>query len=305
MRSLRSRRSSQLALDLRDSPRWGGRRARAGRKPGPNPRVRHERREKFPSRHPCHVTLKVRRGVPSLRSARLLAELQASFAKACERGEFRLVHYSVQNDHVHMIVEAKSREALGRGMKSIGARFARAVNRVFGRTGRVLADVYHLVVLRTPRQVRNALAYVLLNGRRHAAKRGKNRPAPPRVDPGSSGSWFWGWRRGSKLEPRPGPSPGGARPHLAPTGRLAAAWPVGPPRGPGPLAPRGSRPPRPPNPLPSKPEGTAPGGQAVATGCGLRPSPPPRSRSSAPGSSGGRWRRWRWSRSCRRRPCRP
>ena len=68
-----------------------------------------------------------------------------------------------------MIVEAKDRDALGRGMKSIGSRLARAVNRVFKRAGPVLADRYHVRVLRTPREVRNALAYVLLNARRHAA----------------------------------------------------------------------------------------------------------------------------------------
>jgi hypothetical protein len=55
-------------------------------------------------------------------------------------------------------------------MKAIGARLALAVNRVAGRAGRVFTQRYHLQLLPTPRQVRNALRYVLLNARHHAAR---------------------------------------------------------------------------------------------------------------------------------------
>ncbi|MBM4265261.1 MAG: hypothetical protein FJ144_01390 [Deltaproteobacteria bacterium] len=79
---------------------------------------------------------------------------------ACERGDFRVLHYSLQRDHVHLLVEAESRSALARGMKSIGARLARAVNRVFRLRGAVLDGRHHLRVLRTPREVRSALACV-------------------------------------------------------------------------------------------------------------------------------------------------
>jgi REP element-mobilizing transposase RayT len=129
--------------------------------------------------------------VPSLRSVRLVRELEFSLAKLCRRRDFRLVHYSLQGDHAHLIVEAKDPEALGRGMKALGARLARAVNRIFRRKGPVLADRYHLRVLRTPTEVRSALAYVLLNARRHAKKESRLLSC----DPASSGHWFDGWRR--------------------------------------------------------------------------------------------------------------
>jgi REP-associated tyrosine transposase len=143
------------------------------------------------------VTLKIRNDLPSLRTVRLVKEVERTFARGCERGEFRLVHYSLQGDHAHLIVEAKDRHALGRGMKALGARLARAVNRVLQRSGPVLADRYHVRVLRTPREVRNALAYVLLNARRHAAKAGKRLSRAIGIDPASSGRWFDGWRRAS------------------------------------------------------------------------------------------------------------
>ena len=143
---------------------------------------------------PAHVTLRARNDVPSLRTVKLVREVERSFARACERGDFRLAHYSLQGNHAHLIVEAEGRDALGRGMKAVAARPARAVNRVFGRSGPVLADRYHVRVLRTPRAVRNALAYVLLNPRRHAAKAGRTLSPAARIDPASSGRWFDGWR---------------------------------------------------------------------------------------------------------------
>ena len=170
------------------------------------------------------MTLQVREGLPSLRHAKLVRELEQSFSRSCERGSFRVVHYSIQHDHVHLVVEAKGREALGRGMKSIAARFARAVNRVFGRRGRVLRDRYHLHVLETPREVRNALRYVLLNGRRHAAKqRDAAVPGGSRIDPASSGAWFDGWREGvaSLLRGRSAGPPPVARPR---TWLLRRGW---------------------------------------------------------------------------------
>ena len=161
-----------------------------------------------------HVTLKVRPDVPSLRTVRLVRELERSFSTTRERGDFRLVHYSLQNDHAHLIVEATGPEALGRGMKSVGARLARAVNRVFGRRGPVLLDRYHMRPMRMPKEVRNAVAYVLLNARRHS-----RRPAQEaRVDPASSGRWFEGWKGRPAVPPGRRPV---SRPH---TWLLRSGW---------------------------------------------------------------------------------
>ena len=144
---------------------------------------------------PVHVTLRVRPGVPSLRRGGFVQEWRRSLANASERGSFRVTHYSLQGDHAHMIVEAHGKEALARGMMSIGARLARAVNRVGRRSGPVLDGRYHHRSLRSPREVRRALAYVLLNARRHLAKsRGVSRSAPAHLDGASSARWFDGWR---------------------------------------------------------------------------------------------------------------
>jgi len=181
----------------------GGPRPGAGRPPASaRPPVHHVRRPPVPRQCPSHVTLRVRSGTPSLRSRPFLRQLRPSLRKACERRGFRVVHYSVQRNHLHLLVESAGKEALGRGMKAISARVARAAQRAFGLSGPVLHGRYHLRILRTPREVRAALAYVLLNARKHWRERHGASP-PERLDAASSGRWFDGWRRapGSREPP--------------------------------------------------------------------------------------------------------
>jgi len=199
-----AKQEKQLELAFRSH---GGKRDGAGRKPtSKRAPVHHVRRPKVPVGSPAHVTLRVRRDVPSLRSRRFIREFQSRLRKGCERGEFRVCHYSIQRDHVHFVVESAGKEALGRGMKSVGIRLARAVNRVFERRGPVLFGRYHLRVLRTPREVRHALAYVLLNARKHWRQR-KGVAPPVVLDIASSGAWFDGWKRPPPAGQAPPPPP--------------------------------------------------------------------------------------------------
>ena len=220
-----SRTPKQLSFrDHRMRTGRGGPRSGAGRPPlSANPPVHHVRRPPVPRQCPSHVTLRLRSGTPSLRSRRFLRELRPSLRKACERRGFRVVHYSVQRNHLHLLVESAGKEALGRGMKAVSARVARAAQRAFGLSGPLLHGRYHLRILRTPREVRRALAYVLLNTRKHWRERFGASP-PERLDAASSGRWFDGWRRvPSSREPPPGP-PGS--PEVAPprTWLLSVGW---------------------------------------------------------------------------------
>jgi hypothetical protein len=96
--------------------------------------------------------------------------------------------FSVQHDHVRLIVEADAARDLSRGIQGLAIRAAKAVNHVLGRRGAVWGDRYHARDLTTPRAVRNALVYVLQNYRKHAHDRGQ------RFDPCSSAPWFTGWK---------------------------------------------------------------------------------------------------------------
>jgi len=147
---------------------WGGARSGAGRKPnGRRSGVSHLRRPAHAERHPLHVTLRIRAGLPALREHELFIEVRRALVAGRERFGFRLVHFSVQRDHLHLLAEAASRRALSRGVQGLSVRVARAVNRRLQRHGKVFADRYHARALKTPRSVRWALRYVLLNVRKH------------------------------------------------------------------------------------------------------------------------------------------
>jgi len=168
---------------------WGGRRKGAGRKPKDvSAGVSHRRRAALASRFPVHVTTRLQQGLPSLRSKRVYTALRAAFAAGCNRAGFRLVHYSVQRNHLHMIVESADGTCLSRGMQGLLIRVARTLNRLWSRSGKVFADRYHDHILRTPREVRQALAYVLNNARRHGLR------LKLAIDHFTSGWWFDGWR---------------------------------------------------------------------------------------------------------------
>jgi len=114
-------------------------------------------------------------------------------AAACNPS-FRIVVFSVQVDHVHAIVEADDKRALGRGIAGLRIRSAKSLHRAFNRTGPVWSGKYHARALRTPRETRTAIVYVLQNWKKHL--RGVSG-----IDPCSSGPWFAGWQ-----EPQPYPA---------------------------------------------------------------------------------------------------
>ena len=127
-------------------------------------------------------------GLPSMRKQDAYELVRDCFARGKERPGFRLVHYSVQGNHLHLIVEASDRRALARGMQGLMVRIARRLNRLWDRGGTLFADRYHAHVLRTPREVRNALNYVLANARNHGRRLAQG------IDHYASGWWFDGWR---------------------------------------------------------------------------------------------------------------
>lgn len=188
----------QLSFAARKT--WGGPRKGAGRKAGHRPKVRHVRREPHSRWKPVLVTLRRAKGVPNLRCGLLHKEVQAAVRRT-NRDDFRIVHYSVQADHVHMVVEAEDGAALSAGMKSFAVSAALRVNfRALRRKrGRVWGDRYHRRELGSPRQVRNALVYVLANHLKHGEC------DVGIIDPCSSGPWFRDWMH--PPPPPPGPSP--------------------------------------------------------------------------------------------------
>ncbi len=170
---------------------WGGKREGAGRKLLRERRgVPHRTRPEHRAAHPVHVTLRARAGLPPFRERAIFANVRAAIGavrRSQFREVFRVVEFSLQNDHVHLVVEARDKVTLTRGLQGLAIRLARAVNRALSVRGQVWDDRYHARDLRTPREVRNAIVYVLMNARKHRSR------IPSGVDAFSSAPWFNGF----------------------------------------------------------------------------------------------------------------
>jgi len=175
--------NKQLTFGFARRPKRRRGRARTG--------VPHSERPAHCRRHPVHVTLRRARHLPSMRSQAVFSALRRALAKTA-RSWFRVVQFSIQGDHAHLIVEADDKASLARGMTGLSVRWARAYNRVVERRGRLWSERYHARALKTPREVRLALVYVLGNWRKHCHS--QHQGCARAFDPCSSACWFTGWR---------------------------------------------------------------------------------------------------------------
>lgn len=198
------KRHIQLSLPKLDKngQHRGGARPGAGRpKKGERASERHKTREAFRPNEPAHVTLRVVPQVASLRGYDAYHALRKALIVTYAKALIRIVHISIQGTHLHLIVESNNRMSLARGMQSFEIAAAKNLNAAMSkrlgrrRKGTVFPDRYHAVIIRTPRQARSNVAYVLNNWRRHgesttvvAQKHGW------RVDPFSSAPSFRDWQ---------------------------------------------------------------------------------------------------------------
>jgi len=186
----------QLALDLRARTR-GGKRAGAGRKKtGRCSDAPHRVRPRVRKYDVQHVVLRTRKDVPRLRRGKTYLAIRRALERTLAKAAFRVVHTSIQRNHLHFLIEADDAQALSHGMRSLAITAARAINRVLGRAGRVFAYRYHATPISSPRQMRNALAYVLNNWRRHDEDETSEAAHRAALDPYSTAIHFRGWREG-------------------------------------------------------------------------------------------------------------
>jgi len=174
-----------------------------------------------------HATVRMRSDVPRLRNFALFALLRRAFIAGCDKGAFRIVQFSVQTNHIHLICEADDNTALARGIQGWAVRIARGLNSRLGRRGSVFADRYHVEIITMPQQMRNAYCYVLQNARHHGIDIGN---AYHGLDPFSSGWWFDGWSRDDwrmGIRPPDTPTVAPARSWLATTGWRQHHPPIG------------------------------------------------------------------------------
>ncbi|MGZ3724098.1 MAG: transposase [Bdellovibrionales bacterium] len=172
-------------LEFKKVKGWGGKRSGAGR-PNRTGQVSHGKRDPVDLRKPLHITLKLKNRVANLRNNRTLKDFRLAIAKAKDFGLF-VVHFSLQSNHLHMIVEVKDNDSLTAGMKSLCGRLGKAIRKITGGSGSVFKGRFHLEVIKSPTQMKRALEYVLLNASKHFK-------LIEHIDDFSSGYAFREWR---------------------------------------------------------------------------------------------------------------
>lgn len=182
------------------------RRPRKGVKLGRPPRpervgfVPHSPRPEHKERHPVHVTMRCVRNLPSLRSQRITNMITNVIRASVARG-IRLLEYTIQHDHLHLMAEAEHKTKLARGMQYLFSRIALALNRMIKRKGSVFRDRHHRRVLKTPTEVRRVLVYILFNSRKHDPSLLHDEAAVDWIDEASSAMWFEGWAPDARPPP--------------------------------------------------------------------------------------------------------
>lgn len=177
----------------------GGKRKGAGRKPrGARSGSQHQERPDVGPNQALHIVLRVVSAVGSLRKREMYNALREATIVAAVRERIRIVHISLQRNHVHLLVEAESKQVLARGMQGFQISAARNINTLLGgryrrRRGPVVADRYHLEVITSPRRARHALSYILSNWRKHGEDRW-GLASTWLIDPFSSGISFPDWK---------------------------------------------------------------------------------------------------------------
>lgn len=194
--TMASRQQGQRSFEFRT---WGGKRRGAGRPPkGSRSSEPHQARARFSRPTPVHVTLRVIAPIPTLRRPDAYHAIRRSMYAVIERNDFRIVHISLERDHLHLLVEADDHVSLWEGVRAFESSAAQRLNRAISlaagarHLGKVFDDRYHARLITTPTQARNAISYVLNNWRRHGHDRGMETMFWD-VDYYSSGPSFDGW----------------------------------------------------------------------------------------------------------------
>ena len=155
--------ANQLAFKIKThgGPRRGAGRQRAGEK-----RLAHVARPKLSEKIPSHITLKFKKDVPNLRCEAFLLEFTRAIRKAKAKG-LAVTQFSIESNHIHMLIEVKSNDTLKRGLLSLQGCVTWGLRRVFKYFGEVFVDRFHLHAIKSPREMKHALGYVIFNHAKH------------------------------------------------------------------------------------------------------------------------------------------
>jgi hypothetical protein len=126
--------------------------------------IRHTKREAILGPRPLHLTIKLIRA--DIQNKAILKALRHAIFRARLQG-LRVIHYSLEHDHIHLYAESSDNKILGKAMKALGGSLVKRINKHFLSKGRCYKTRYHLRILRSATEVKNVINYILKNGIKH------------------------------------------------------------------------------------------------------------------------------------------
>lgn len=143
---------------------------KAGRPPKTDPGIRHTRRPLLKKPSSLHLTIKIEKQKSHLKNKTILAILKRAILNA-RKQQLRVIHFTLEHDHVHLLIEAENNRVLGKGMQAFGVTLSKAINRLKKLTGQVYKHRYHFRKITSSRQLKNVMSYIFRNGMKHGTSK--------------------------------------------------------------------------------------------------------------------------------------
>jgi REP element-mobilizing transposase RayT len=139
---------------------------RAGRTAIHDKGIRHISREDIKKPTSLHLTIKVRENKADIKNKQILKALHHSIKRARMK-RLKIVHYTLEYNHIHLLVEAEIKQLVHQGMQAFGISLAKKINTIKRLKGTVYKHRYHLRKINSPRDLKNVLHYIFNNGIHH------------------------------------------------------------------------------------------------------------------------------------------
>lgn len=144
---------------------------KAGRKAIHDPGIRHTHRPVFKKPASLHLTIKIAKEKSNLKNKEVLSILKRAILNSRKMG-LRVIHFTLEYDHIHLLIEAENNHLLGKGMQSFGVTLSKAINKLKKTSGQVYRHRYHFRKITSARQLKNVMNYIFRNGLKHGTSAG-------------------------------------------------------------------------------------------------------------------------------------
>ncbi len=138
----------------------------AGRPALHDPGIRHTNRPHIKKPASLHLTIKVKKKKAEIKNKSVLKILKRAILNARKQG-LRVIHFSLEYDHVHLLIEADNNLILGKGMQAFGVTLSKAINRLKKLKGGVYKHRYHFRQISSTRELKIVMNYIFTNGLKH------------------------------------------------------------------------------------------------------------------------------------------